>query len=129
MIDLNYNISSIKILGENYNCVIQSDLFDMFRTKNIDYKLLCFLILEKKCKFYNDNNFNEADKLEEFRHVVEIPVNNFEKIEIIVYTILVNQINCFNFQTIKDWFHSRSLEDRQQPSKLLNAGSIPAESN
>lgn len=102
MFALNHNISTIEYKQKEYKCVIPNEIYDMFKVNKTNVKFLCMLILNKKCKFFDRNNVNKLVSIDDYYHVLEIPVNKFEKMDISVYTLFVDGFECFTFQVSKE---------------------------
>ena len=102
MIELNHQIKSVNIHGKEYKCVIPNQVNDLFKKSKTDLKFLCLLLLYKNCKFFNKDGNNKNALVTDYCHILEIPVNKFEKIEISVYTLSVMNENCFTFQSTID---------------------------
>lgn len=102
MISFDHNISNFKIKGLNYACVIPNQIHEIFKKNKTNIEFLCMLILNKKCKFYDKGKSYASQNVNDFYHILEVPVNKFEKIDIPVYTLYVNGLNCFTFQIPKE---------------------------
>lgn len=101
MINLDHHVSDIEIKGKNYKYVIPNSLKKIFKKNKTSINFVCLLILHKNCKFYNKDHKDYGVNLEDYMHIIEVPVNKFEKIEINVYTLQVMNNECFTFELPK----------------------------
>lgn len=102
MFDLDNNISTIEYKEKSYKCIIPNTIYDLFKNNNTNVKFLCMLILNKKCKFFDKSKVGNSNNIEDYYHILEVPVNKYEKIELPVYTLFVNGFECFTFQIPKE---------------------------
>jgi hypothetical protein len=104
VVDLNCYIKTVEIDKKEYTCIIphkiKNLLNKLFRKNKISLKFLCFMLLQKKCKFFDKNEDNKNSLASDYVHSIEVPVNKFEKVEIYIYSLFVQNKNCFTFQNM-----------------------------
>jgi hypothetical protein len=99
---LNHYIEDISLKGNEYRCIVPIKTYDFLKKTKMDLKFLCLLILGKNCKFFDRSNLKNFTTIDDYHHILEIPVNKYEKIEIPVYTLFVNNCECFTFQMVEE---------------------------